>query len=137
MAGRRRICYEDARLVSLLAIEGQNHHISVPAHLRVWVDAGESLAKAGVLPRLGSYDLSRTMLVVDESSHARQIAEQLKDRVSAGIVCRDWRGTADQRWVAVGPDLDLLAIAALQRVVTPGAVPGEVAMTVPPKWHRC
>ncbi len=134
VAGRRRICYADARLVSLLAMEGQNHHISVPAHLQMWADAGQPLTETGGLARWTGYDLSKTVLVVDGSAWAGEVTEQLGDKSLGGIVCRDWRGDADGRWVTVGPDLDLLTTAVLQRVTGAAGIPEGVAMAVPPKW---
>lgn len=134
VAGKRRIRAGDARLLSMLAMEAQNHHITLPGNLQLWADAGQSLEQAGLLAKLSQQNLSRTLLVVAGREHAAEAAGALKDKGYAGLICRHWMADSADSWPTVGQDLDRLTSASLLRLLQPEAIPTDLALLVPPKW---
>lgn len=137
VAGRRHLSAADSRLLTLLAVEMQNRHISLPSQLQFWVDDSRSLQDAGLLPHLVPQLRPHTLVVVTGPQHAAETAAGLATRPHAGLLCRHWSAATVVEGIPIlGADIDLLAAATLVRLMDAAALAPQAAVLVPPKWHR-
>ena len=134
-AGRRCIAGNDVAVLTALTRQAHGWNITVPSHLTFWMDASQNLQSAQILPKIAEHLASRVLAVVSGPAWALELA-QTAEAGATHIVCRHWSAEGTPGLPVIGPDLEQLVRVLLARALNRDGLPAEVAVLVPPTWHR-
>jgi hypothetical protein len=125
----------DVAVLAALTRQAHGWNVAVPSPLTFWVDASRNLQSAEVLPKLAEHLASRVLAVVSGPAWAQELT-QIAEVGPGRILCRHWSAEGTLGLPVIGPDLEQLVRVLLARAFSRDGLPTEVAVLVPPTWHR-